>query len=452
MMRLAWIPLVAVAVAVAFAIPPGAGAHHVEPVLTVTKAPVDGGTVRGNGIDCGTDCTESFEHTVICESDLGFDNCYDDFGGALLIATPSPGHAFNGWTDCPSEQYGECSASLQGEDLTVTARFRTAACSDGLDNDTDLLVDLADPECTSISDDSEVIGPVPLDPLTPPPLTVTPASIGATRDTTPTVEFSSTELGVTYNCLVIALRNDGGLAYYVEIVIGCTSPYTTPELEDGPYRMMVAAINAPQRAVSEINRPLTVDTTAPDTSITASPAGTTRSTVASFQFTAAEPSAVFECRMDSDAWAPCTSPKEYADLAQGGHAFEVAATDAAGNRELTPAARAWAVDSIAPAITGVSPAASATGVAGTSEVLASFSEEMGATTVTATAVRLVRKGSSTPVAAIVTYDPVARRARLDPTSTLQRGTTYTATVTAGVEDLAGNALAASRSWSFTTSR
>jgi hypothetical protein len=267
------------AVAVGYVVASEARANHVQSVLTVVKSPTEGGTVTGYGIDCGTDCTESFEHSVTCEYDLGFENCWDYFGGSLLRATPAPGYAFDGWTDCPGEQYGECHASpLQGEDVSVTARFRRAECSDGSDNDSDLQVDLEDPECVSSSDDSEAIGPVPLDDLTPPPLTVTPASFGVTRDTTPTVEFSSTEAGVTYNCWTTALRPDSGVLYFKEIKDDCTSPYTTPPLEDGNWRIEVSAMNAAGRAVTEVRRTLTVDTTAPDTSVTLGPSGTARST------------------------------------------------------------------------------------------------------------------------------------------------------------------------------
>ena len=39
---------------------------------------------------------------------------------------------------------------------------------------------------------------------------------------------------------------------------------------------------------------------------------------------------------------------------------------------------------------------------------------------------------------------------LDPTNNLANSTEYTATVTTGVKDLAGNALASNQSWTFTT--
>ena len=77
---------------------------------------------------------------------------------------------------------------------------------------------------------------------------------------------------------------------------------------------------------------------------------------------------------------------------------------------------------------------------------------MRTTTITATSFRLVRNGRSTPVSTTVTYDPVLNRAKLDPSSSLERGATYKATVTTPVEDLAGNPIAAAKTWSFTVKR
>lgn len=54
---------------------------------------------------------------------------------------------------------------------------------------------------------------------------------------------------------------------------------------------------------------------------------------------------------------------------------------------------------------------------------------------------------------MVSYDAVARKATLDPSVDLEANTTYTATVkggSGGTKDAAGNALAADKSWSFTT--
>ncbi len=51
-------------------------------------------------------------------------------------------------------------------------------------------------------------------------------------------------------------------------------------------------------------------------------------------------------RLDGGAWIPSTSPKLYSGLGDGPHTFDVRATDAAGNVDLSPASFAWTVDTI----------------------------------------------------------------------------------------------------------
>src|SRR5205823_7345594 len=85
-----------------------------------------------------------------------------------------------------------------------------------------------------------------------------------------------------------------------------------------------------------------LDTTPPDTTITAGPTGTTTSHSASFSFAATE-TATFECSLDGTAWAACSSPQSYSSIGDGAHTFQVRATDAAGNVDPTPASRSWTI-------------------------------------------------------------------------------------------------------------
>ncbi|HEX2110140.1 MAG TPA: Ig-like domain-containing protein [Gaiellaceae bacterium] len=96
-------------------------------------------------------------------------------------------------------------------------------------------------------------------------------------------------------------------------------------------------------------RTIVVDTSAPNTTITGGPIGSTKFTSAALSFTADDPAATFECRLDGAPFTACTSPKSYTGLSQGTHTFEVRATDAAGNTDTTPASRTWTVDFTAPA-------------------------------------------------------------------------------------------------------
>ena len=87
----------------------------------------------------------------------------------------------------------------------------------------------------------------------------------------------------------------------------------------------------------------TVDTIAPNTTITAAPPGSTTSTSATFNFNSSESGSTFQCRPDGAAFAACTWPREYTGLAVGGHQFQVRAIDAAGNVDGTPAVHNWTI-------------------------------------------------------------------------------------------------------------
>jgi parallel beta-helix repeat protein len=110
-------------------------------------------------------------------------------------------------------------------------------------------------------------------------------------------------------------------------------------------------------------------------------------------------------------------------------------------------------DVTAPTVTVVSPTAGATGQALNANITATFSESMSAASLTTGTVTLVPQGSSSAVAASVTYLDATRTITLDPTSSLASNTTYTATVkggAAGAKDLAGNGLATDKVWTFAT--
>lgn len=103
-------------------------------------------------------------------------------------------------------------------------------------------------------------------------------------------------------------------------------------------------------------------------------------------------------------------------------------------------------DTVAPTISSTNPADGATGVA---VITASFSEAMNASTIS-TATFAVSGPGVTPVVGVVSYDASTYIARFTPTSALTASTTYTATVTTGTKDVAGNAMASNRVWTFTT--
>ncbi len=105
---------------------------------------------------------------------------------------------------------------------------------------------------------------------------------------------------------------------------------------------------------------------------------------------------------------------------------------------------AAAADTTAPLVTLVNPADLALNVPVTSSVNATFNEAMDALTINTANFKV------TGVTGVVTFNALTKVATFTPITALTAGTTYTATVTRGAHDLAGNALAADKVWTFTT--
>jgi hypothetical protein len=126
------------------------------------------------------------------------------------------------------------------------------------------------------------------------------------------------------------------------------------------------------------------------------------------------------------------------------------ARDLAGNALAT--AFVWSfttgttTDTTRPTVSFIVPANAATGVAIGGNIAAAFSEAMDPLTIS-TATFTLKQGT-TVVTGTVTYAGVT--ATFNPLNNLAPSTTYTATITTGAKDLAGNALATAFVWSFTT--
>jgi hypothetical protein len=125
-------------------------------------------------------------------------------------------------------------------------------------------------------------------------------------------------------------------------------------------------------------------------------------------------------------------------------------TDPAGNALVVN--KVWtfttgvATDATAPTVSSTDPANTASGVPFNRSPTASFSEAMDPATITGTTFTFTQ--GVTPVPGTVTF--VGSVATFNPTGNLAASTLYTATITTGVMDLAGNALAVAFTWSFTT--
>lgn len=101
---------------------------------------------------------------------------------------------------------------------------------------------------------------------------------------------------------------------------------------------------------------------------------------------------------------------------------------------------------IPPTVILTDPLILATGVALDKKITATFSKAMDASTITAATFTL--KQGTTPISGLVSYSGLV--ATFTPSSALASNTLYTATVSTGAKDLAGNALVNDYVWSFTT--
>jgi len=163
--------------------------------------------------------------------------------------------------------------------------------------------------------------------------TITSAPAAQTNSTEASFSFTASEAGSTFEC-----RLDGSA------FAACASPQVYSGLLEGGHAFEVRAVNSlgtPDPLPATHN--WTIDSSAPETTITSAPAAQTNSTEASFSFTASEAGSTFACSLDGAAFAPCTTPKRYTGLLVGSHTFSVQATDAAGNTDPLPATHTWTI-------------------------------------------------------------------------------------------------------------
>ena len=160
-----------------------------------------------------------------------------------------------------------------------------------------------------------------------PQFTVTPDAVSRLRR----FEFTG-EADATFECLV-----DGNP------FAACTSPFE-PALADGDHTIMVRQTDAIDNVSAVAVHSFTLDTSAPDApQLTLTPAAVSRA--ARFEFSG-EAAARFECQVDGDPFAACTSPFEPA-LADGDHTVTVRQLDAADNVS-AGAAHTFTLDTTAP--------------------------------------------------------------------------------------------------------
>ena len=177
-------------------------------------------------------------------------------------------------------------------------------------------------------------------------ITSGPGDGSTISDPTPSFGLSSNEPSAGFEC-----RFDSAP---FAACSGASSHTAQTPLADGPHVFEARAVDAAgNRDDSPARRSFTVDTGAPQTTITSGPGdgSTISDPTPSFGLSSNEPSAGFECRFDSAPFAACSGASSHTaqtPLADGPHVFEARAVDAAGNRDDSPARRSFTVDTGAP--------------------------------------------------------------------------------------------------------
>ena len=151
-----------------------------------------------------------------------------------------------------------------------------------------------------------------------------------TRDPLPVFEFSSDDVGASFECRI----DDASFDL-------CSGPGAThipaAPLTEGSHTFEVKSIDVAGNQTTSIQA-FSVDTIAPRALIVSGPEGATTKRKALFRFRTDEQDASFECKLSGKgvrknlrSWRSCTSPQRYLKLRPGKKDFRVRATDGAGN-------------------------------------------------------------------------------------------------------------------------
>lgn len=155
------------------------------------------------------------------------------------------------------------------------------------------------------------------------------------NDTTPTVAFTTAGGAVTIECRVDA----GGFG-------ACTSPHTAT-VGQGSHTFGVRVTDAATNSAIFTTTAFTVDTTPPAVTITTAPAALSNNKNPSVAFTTDGTSPT--CQLDAAAPVACTSPHQFANVADGSHTITVRAVDGAGNSG-SATTGSFTVDTVGPAL------------------------------------------------------------------------------------------------------
>lgn len=167
---------------------------------------------------------------------------------------------------------------------------------------------------------------------TAPAVAVTaPAAGSITADNTPQIAFSATDAHIGTNTCAV----DGGTSF------ACASGDSLLALADGSHTLTVVNTDTAGNA-GNASTTFSVDTTAPGTKIGKKPKARSKVRKAKFTFSSTEAGSTFRCKLDKGAFKTCRSPFSKR-VKPGKHTLRVAAVDALGHTDASPAVFKWKV-------------------------------------------------------------------------------------------------------------
>ncbi len=183
------------------------------------------------------------------------------------------------------------------------------------------------------------------DGLSPEITEITGGPSGLTND--PTWTFTSDEPWAGFECTIIESTGDpdAGTTTWNP----CRPGERISPPADGPWKFAVRAVDDQANVAPWDSTNFILDATAPETEVQG-PSGTTSDPTPEFFFSSPDdPNATFVCGFDRAAFFECSSSvTPDAPLSDGDHFLEVAAIDALGNRDATPARISFRVDTGGP--------------------------------------------------------------------------------------------------------
>jgi hypothetical protein len=179
----------------------------------------------------------------------------------------------------------------------------------------------------------------------------TPVERSFTLDTTPpTLRILSTIPPLIGSDFTLEFEAEAGAFTECALDNGgfqpCGSPAHLEGMPDSPHTITVRAVDAAGNESRATTEEFTVDEQPPNTSVSAPEY--TRGEPVEIGLGGSADARTFECALDGEPLAPCTSPVVLEGLAEGTHRFRVVATDSAGNVDPTPAEVEFTVDRTPP--------------------------------------------------------------------------------------------------------